>query len=199
MRHREAFACNNTLDPGRAWEIIRPYWADVVSRFGHRGFTQLGRAQVQIDERWHDSCRHYAAMSSDGSLLALAPQIADLEPAQITALLAHEAGHLVDFTQPGVYWFRPAARVPVREGSLVVSVLDVDPRTRGDVLFRFDRMPKQMSKHMRDWSTREADEVERTADAIASVALEEYIGYTGPKGCLVQTLGAGVPRPRGLK
>lgn len=201
MTRRPAYARNDTpLDPQRAWAVIRPHWDDVLAIFERKGHPEVRRASVEVDEKWHDTCRHFAAMSTDGGLLALAPQMADLPVENIIALLAHEAGHLVDFLNPGRFWFRPASQVHVREGCRVLSVLDVDPSEKGPVLFWFQTLPvKNVRKHMQEWEQRDKDETERTADAIASAMLGQFIGYTGPKDCLIQAVGAGIPRPKGLR
>lgn len=201
MTRRPAYARSDTpLDERRAWAVIRPHWEEVVRTFERKGHPEVKKADVEIDAKWHDSCRHFAAMSTDGDLLALAPQIADLPVENIVALLAHEAGHLVDFLNPGRFWFRPASQVHVREGCRVLSVLDVDPAEKGPVLFWFEHLPtKNLAKHMQEWKQRDKDETERTADAIASAMLGQYIGYTGPEDCLIQCVGSGIPRPKGLR
>ena len=188
------------LEPEQAWAVVRPYWIQIIALFADKGFPELSKARVEMDDRWHDTCRHYAAMATDGSVLCLAPQMADLPPDNIRGLLAHEAGHLIDFAHPGTYWYRPAAGVVVRQGAKVVSVRDVDPHFRGDVLFEFHTMPsKNLRKHLQEWARRGKDEVERAADEIASWILGEKIGYTGVSDCLIQAVGAGEPRPKGLR
>lgn len=201
MVRRAAYAvANELLSPMKAWEVVRPYWLDIVRTFEDKGFAEPGRVRVEMDPKWHDSCRHYAAMTTDGRAMFFAPAMADLPPDNIKGVLAHEAGHLVDYQNPGRYWYRPASAVNVREGSRVVSVLDVDPATKEPVLFKFEQLPsKALAKHMRDWDERPRDEVEMCADAIASYAVGKQIGYTGEKECLIQSLGSGVPRPKGTR
>lgn len=48
-----------------------------------------------------------------------------------------------------------------------------------------------------EWRRRGRDEVELTADAIASRVMRRRIGYSGP--CVLQELGARRPRPIGLR
>ena len=202
MISRAAYALANApLDPTRAWAVLRPYWDEVVREYHQKGFLQPASVRVDMDEKWHDSCRHFAAMDKGATTLCLSPALADMDETNIRGVLAHEAGHIVDFSNPGRYWFRPALSVPVREGARVVSVLDVEPTFKGDVLFWFERLPtKGLAKHMRDWEQdRTRDEEERLADAIASWVMGQRVGYTGPTDCLIEALGAGVPRPKGLR
>jgi hypothetical protein len=194
------------LDPIRAWAVLRPFWEETVQAFAHKGFPEPASTRVEIERKWHDTCRHHAATRSDGRLVGYAPQTADLDPSSISAIMAHEAGHIVDLTNPGVYWFRPAERVPLRQGARVVSVFDVEPTFKDATLFRFERMPHQQSKHMRDWervhSSREEadmDEVEHIADALAEFVLGKRLGYVGSPECLIQAVGEGIDRPKGLR
>lgn len=187
------------LSADKAWRILQPYWEQVAAHFRRQGHPQVSKVRVEVDERWHDSCRHYAAMTEDCSLVGFAPQMADLPDEQVLALMAHEAGHVVDFSNPGRYWYRPAAAVRVRSGCKISSVQDVDPREKGDVLFYYERLPESMGKHMRDWKNRGKDETEGCADAIAEAVTGKPIRYTGPKDCLVETFGTGIKRPRGLR
>lgn len=199
--HRAAYdTSNQALEPILAERALRAYWDRIVQEFDKKGYLEPGRARMEIDSAWHDSCRHYAAMDSNGSALFVAPEILDLPPENIFGVLGHEAGHLVDFANPGRYWFRPATAVVVRTGSKCVSVADVPPSTKQDVLFFFEKLPqKNLNKHMNEWHHRTKDETERLADAIASIVLEASIGYTGSSHCLIEAINKGISRPRGLR
>ena len=199
--HRAAYdTSNQALEPILAERALRAYWDRIVREFEKKGYVEPGRARMTIDSAWHDSCRHYAAMDSTGSQLFVAPEILDLPPENIFGVLGHEAGHLVDFANPGRYWFRPARAVVVRAGSKCVSVADVPEATKQDVLFFFEKLPdKNLKKHMIEWHNRSKDEVERVADAIASIVLETTVGYTGTSDCLIEAIGKGIARPKGLR
>lgn len=208
MMSRSAYASTDEpLDSVRAWEVLRPVWEEIVLAFARKGFKEPGRARVEVDAKWHDSCRHHAATQGDGRLVGYAPQTADLSPSSIRAIMAHEAGHIVDLSNPGVYWFRPAQRVRLREGCRVVSVLDLDPSFQGPALFRFEELPtKGLNKHLREWGVygpggrdRDDDEIEFVADALAEYVLGQPLGYVGSPECLIQAVGEGIPRPKGLR
>ena len=63
-----------------------------------------------------------------------------------------------------------------------------------------DKLPgKNIRKHMEQWRSRSTDEVEMVADQIAEMVMGQKIGYVGPSGCIVQTLGRGKTRPKGLR
>lgn len=202
MRGAAAFAnASGPLDADRAWAVLRPYWEQIVSTFRHKGHAEPGKVtRVKVDPKWHDTCRHFAGASQDAKILVVAPELADMPVASIVAILAHEAGHFVDLSNPGRYWFRTACNVRLRKGARAVSVRDVPETYRDATLFLFERLPeKNLGKHLNEWRERESDEVERTADAIAEVVTGQRIGYTGAPGCLVQTMGSGVERPIGLR
>ena len=202
MRGGCAFATpNEPLDAARAWDVLRPYWQQIVNVFRSKGHNEPQRVtRVKVDSKWHDTCRHFAGASQDAKLLIVAPELADMPVATILGSMAHEAGHFVDLANPGRYWFRRPENVRVRKGSRAVSVKDLPASFRDEALFRFEQLPeKGLGKHMNEWAERPSDEVEFTADAIAEVVTGERIGYTGPPGCLVQSLGTGIERPVGLR
>ena len=204
---RDVYASPNApLDETRAWEILKPHWQEITETYARKGHLAPSQAKVEIDPKWHDSCRHFAAADNHGTTVCFAPELADKPVGNIRAVLAHEAGHVVDFANPGRYWFRPATQIRLREGCRVVSVLDVDPTTKGPVLFYFATLPTSgLGKHLRDWrhedegGTRSSDEIEFVADAIGSWIMGEPILYSGPPECLLETMGRGVPRPKGLR
>jgi hypothetical protein len=189
------------LRPDKAWRVIEPYWREMLQLFREHGFEAPGNvAKIVIDPEWRDTCRHFAGMSEDASTLVLAPEFADLPLANIKAILAHEAGHAVDLSSPGKYWFRRAVEMHIRQGAWARSLEDLPQKFQGPAVFVFETLPSHnFAKHLRDWEGRPRDEVEMLADAIAEHVLGERIGYTGTEGCIIQTLGRGIPRPKGLR
>lgn len=199
MRRRRAFSnSGNTADQLAA--IINPFWKQVVYRFEDADFPQVKKTtRVVFSEGVHDSCRHYAAARTDGKVLMLAPEVVNLPDEAIWALLAHEAGHFVDFASPGRFFYREPTRVRMRSGAEVEMLGELSERLPPSALFRFTHLPHKLGKHMREWKDRDKDEVELVADGIASVAMGVPIRYTGPDDCLVETFGPGVERPLGLR
>lgn len=199
MRRGSAFCDQEHIGPDQVANTIRGYWRKIVEMFSLSGFSEPERvSRFRISSSWHDTCRHYAGAKTDGTMLVVAPQIVDLEPSTIFALLAHEAGHFVDFGQPGRWFFRTPSAVRVREGAQISCVSEeFDSHNKG--LFLFEQFPRRFKKHLSDWKNRNPDEVERVADAIAEFATGTKIGYTGPPHCLIQTIAGGIERPVGLR
>ena len=198
---RKAFADpNSPLSEHQVWAILEPYWTELVSVFRHAGYPEPGKvARIQVDTTWRDSCRHFAGAAIDGSKLIVAPELADLPVPSIRGILAHEGGHFVDLGNPGRYWLRPLGSVNVRHGA-DVAVLWGGGSIKDDALVCFEKLPeKNLRKHLRDWSERGCDEVERVADVIAEIVIGQKIGYVGPPSCLIQTIGKGPSRPKGLR
>ena len=155
-------------------DVIETVWEQVVRTFSDKDLHHPESARLSLDPSRHDSCRHFAATTMDGSEVLVAPDLADMPYETMLAILAHEAGHVEDLCSPGVWWFR--------EGRL-----------------RRVSFPKRGAKGLvRSWQDRSDDEVERVADAIAELALGQRIGYVGHAGCLVQSVGRGTRRPKGL-
>ena len=182
--------------------VIAAHWKRIVSAFEIKGFKQPGKTnRLRIDSGWHDTCRHYAGARTDGKVLVVAPEIVDLPDVQISAVLAHEAGHFVDFDSPARYYFRPPAEVKARTGARAVCISDDVPTPLVPALIWFKELPdgKALGKYLREWKERSDDEIERVADAIASYVMGEKISYTGRPSCLVQTFGIGIERPLGLR
>jgi hypothetical protein len=153
-----------------------PIWQSIVARFQEKGHPQPSKCRLELDSGAHDNCRHFAATRTDGKLMFVAPELAGMPFDTAEAILAHEAGHVVDLSSPGVWWYR------------------------GDTLFQQDELPsKGLRKHLARWNERSHDEIERVADAIAELVMERRIGYVGGASCLVQTWDEGIPRPVGLK
>lgn len=198
IKRRSAF--RGAADADDVASVLRGYWRGVVEAFEDRGLhSPSAVTRFEIHASWHDTCRHYAGAREDGKAIVVAPQIIDLDEDKIVAILAHEAGHIEDFAHPGRFWFRPPEAVRVRKGARVMA-LELPEMYPGKVLARFDRLPESsMGKHIRDWKKRGDDEKELVADAIASHVLKRKLGYTGPRGCIIQTLDRGIERPTGLR
>jgi hypothetical protein len=158
-------------DPREA--VLETVWEHVVRLFHRQGFDHPSKAKLSFDPSRHDSCRHFAA--TDGSEVYVAPALADMPYETMLGIMAHEAGHVEDLSCPGVWWLRSGR------------------------LCRAEFPSKGARKMVRAWEDRSDDEVERVADALAEVALGRRIGYVGHAGCLVQFVGRGKNRPKGLK
>ena len=165
------------LSDEEAWEILDPHWQIIVDAFCEKKLlTRKRLPRILIDSSYHNSCRHFAECLHDGSEIHFAPEMWALPEATVHGIMAHEAGHVVDLSHPGKFWHRG--------GELVVA----------------GEMPsKGLRKLLQRWRDRSDDEVERVADAIGELAMGKRIGYVGPESCLVECLGAGQPRPRGLR
>lgn len=164
------------LTEKQAIAVLEPIWEAVCDTFSDKGFDQPSDCRFEIDPSAHDSCRHFAATRTDGKLMIVAPDLADMPLSTIEAILAHEAGHIVDFCCPGRFWFRSG------------KLQDIDPLPS-----------KGRRKILAMWKGRDNDEVEYVGDAIAEFVMERRIGYVGHPGCLVQSFDDGIKRPRGLR
>jgi hypothetical protein len=122
--------------------------------------------------------RHYARCRDDGRLIELAPEaVDDLDHEQLVAMTAHEFGHAADFAYPG-------------------SWVLMDPRSRARyAVWLGDRDDRAGRRWRRIWHDRSDDEIEWSADAIATAVTGIDIGYCGP--CMIQCF-SGPPRPAGL-
>lgn len=157
--------------------ILLPLWKEICAAFKHAGHKAPGRAKFELDEAMHDSCRHFAGATEDGSLVLVAPSLIDMPMHTVQAILAHEAGHVTDFAAPG-HWWSP------RTGELVLV----------------ETLPERgLKRHLDRWKGRSDDELERVADGIAETVTGRRVGYVGASSCLVQALDRGRPRPPGLR
>ena len=171
-------ASSKWIDPEEANVIVLPYFDAVRDTFAEfepepgRPLAQCANVRFEIDERFHDTDRHYAACRDDGRRIYLAPQVLFLKQETLVAILAHEFGHATDFLYPG-HWQTPLEG-PARA------------RWLGD----------PASGWRRKWEERNGDQVEWAADGIAEAVTGKKIGYCGR--CLVQCF-SGIPRPKGLR
>jgi hypothetical protein len=125
--------------------------------------------------------RNFAGTSDSGDLIVVCPELVELPPESVAAILAHELGHALDFLHPG-RWLLTGGELVLYRDPESASEQDLD-RTR--------------VARSRQWEARERDLIEQTADALASEATGRQIRYAGP--CLLQTFERGRPRPAGLR
>jgi hypothetical protein len=165
-----------SIDAEQAQAILEPIWERVLDAFEEYGHQEPSKAKLGFDPALHDTCRHFAGTTLDGKSVYYAPALADMPIDTIEAIMAHEAGHIVDLSNPGRWWFRG-----------------------GELCFLKELPSKNLKKLLVEWSERDDDEVEHVADAIAEVCMGRRIGYIGEGGCLVQTWDKGKRRPNGLR
>lgn len=164
------------LTKAQGRSILHPVWKDVCAKFEEHGFFEPIKARVQYTEEAHDSCRHFARAAMDGSFVEFAPSLAMTPMPTIVGIMAHEAGHLVDLSHPGVYWLKR------------------------ETLTFYQELPQRgLKRLLAKWHARSDDEVERIADLIAESVMGFRIGYVGGE-CLVQCADCDGPsRPKGLR
>lgn len=160
--------------------VIQPYFdavRDVFAEYDPDGtrLSRLRRTRLIIDPAIHDSPRHYAGCRDDGLEVLAAPEIVDLPPGAMVAILTHEMGHAADFAYPG-QWLFVQRRLPA-------EWVGAAPGKRG-------------AKARKLWNSRSDDQVEWTADAIAFAVTGKRIGYCGR--CMIQCFEGGKNRPAGL-
>lgn len=144
--------------------------------------TELRKTKLECREDVRDSERHFAGTSTDGRMVVVAPEMADLPEDTVAAIFAHEFGHVVDHLYPG--------RFLVQEEELVFfGAVDYDPNDSRTAQVRVARM--------RQWEARDEHEIELTADLIVEEVLGHRIGYSG--SCMLQGFNRGEPRPKQLR
>lgn len=164
-------------------ELLSPLFLEAQEAFSER-FPLVRRVKFEVTRAARDTDRHFAACRTDGLQILVAPELVGLEVDAAAAIISHELGHAVDHLYPGRF--------------LLV----------GDRLHEWEHPtwsssapephPRFAQNRMRQWSDRDYDAVERTADAIAEHALGRPIFYGGP--CMLQTFSQGErPRPAGLR
>ncbi len=168
--------------------VLRAFYDSVLEAFlaaepapGVR-LDRLKRVQVIVDPKVHDTPRHFAATHENGLTMRLAPELAHLAGPKVLGVIAHELGHAADFLYPG---------------HLMLVAPGQPARWREPV-------GKHSARRLEWWYNRSPHEVELTADAVALLMTGALISYAGDcktkDGCkLVQTLGAGEPRPEWLR
>lgn len=181
------------LDLQTARAIIEPYFIAAQETFAvyARGAHGSGRRvkDVRLEcHPWRDladnmgfGVRNFAATSEDARIIVCAPEIVELPPETVAAIVAHEFGHVLDYLYPADYAVAGEELLRWRGG-----VPNGDPRAEQARVAR-----------VRQWERRDSDTVERTADKIASHVVGKPIHYYGP--CVLQTFDRGIRRPQGLR
>lgn len=165
-----------------AASIIEPHFDAVRDVFIEHSpvagtdLSRLRKTRLLIDPTMHDTPRHYAGCRDDGLQILIAPEAADLPTQMLVAILAHEFGHAADFAYPGRWLF-------TEQGQPARWVADDDSK--------IGRKARKL------WNSRNDDQVEWTADAIALAVTGKEIGYCGR--CMVQCFDGGTKRPAGLR
>lgn len=177
---RSSLTCDESLailDP--FFEAVREVF--VGSEMELFGQSKMRRVRAECAPWVHDKARHFAGATEDGRSILVTPELAELPELTVVAILAHEFGHAMDFAYPAMFGWSPDGLVHRS------AVSAADPK----------RQAQAATAAMRQWRDRDADTVERMADAIAERITGRRIGYAGP--CMLQTLGGGAPRPAGLR
>lgn len=174
------------LSNEEAYCVLEPYFVAArgffVTYCDSLGLDSKGVAKTRFEcsPEMHDTERHFAGTTLDGRKVLCAPEMADLPEDTVSAIMAHEFGHVVDHQFP--------AHFVVVDGQLHF-VGDVEPSN--------PRAEQARIARMRQWNKRTAHEIEVIADLIAQAAIGSRIGYSGK--CMLQGLNRGVPRPEGLR
>jgi len=165
------------LAPEEAYVVLEPYFNVVREEYVKYGLKLCRRTRLFVAPGMHDSPRHFGACKDDGSMILLAPELADVPDTVMLAIMAHELGHATDFLYPGEF-----------------VLGDGGPALRRS---KRDTDDKQWSKWLKAWHRRDDDVIELTADAIAERVMGAPYGYQGP--CAIQSFDAVRARPMGLR
>lgn len=189
--------------------VITPYFEatrDVMvaafeDQYGDGKRSRIRKARLVVDPAAHDFRRHFAMTHTESLAIVVAPQMADLPERIIVGILAHEFGHVADFAYPGAFlWPRGGPGAARWMGDTPADRAQAWRKVFGrqrarSVTERDDDLPS--ANWMRAWEDRSSDEVEWSADGIAELLTGRVIGYAGP--CVLQQIGGGRLRPRGLR
>lgn len=165
------------LSDAEAEAVLEPYFVAARQRFLDYGLERLRTVRFGVSAKMHDSPRHFAATTTDGKKILVAPELAEVDEAIVVGITAHELGHATDFLYPGEF--------------VLGHDEEIIRRSRDDV------DEKQWHRWLSRWQARDDYVVEKTADLIAGLVWGTPIGYTGP--CMLESFEQGVPRPRGLR
>lgn len=205
----EARAALPRISEREAARLLEPIIEEARARYAAIGADKLRRTRVEVSEHEGSDGRHFGACSEDGELILLSPDLALLPLPTSRGIIFHEFGHAADFSYPA-RWVQTAQGVRLipppenpymwqqgrrrQDGSFGPSSVRL---RRGELAPRPEHMDPITREMLSDWRRRNAHVVELAADQIAEAALGERIGYGGP--CMLQTVGEGVARPRGLR
>ena len=189
--------------------VIAPYWhgvKDAIIEAFERTVAQhcrLRKTELVVDRRGiiRDSARHFAGTNERGTVVLVAPEMADLPVPTLVAILAHECGHALDFAYPASWtWPKKGAGEAAWVGESVDERAGAWRRYYGRPMAvsrtRFDQ-EKPAVNWVRAGESRNDDQVEWAADGIVRQLTGRAIGYSGP--CMLQTLEGGRLRPAGLR
>lgn len=175
------------LDCESSLAIIEPYFIATQERFSEHELkrfadVRMTKVRLECSALFHDSPRHFAAAAENGRLIVVAPHLAELPEETVLAILAHEFGHAMDFARPGHY---------ALDHGLLFEQPEI-PAREGD-----KRADQARIARIRQWSARDQDAIEITADKVAEHVTGRTIGYVGP--CELQAFDRGSPRRVGLR
>lgn len=174
----------STLSDDEAYFVLEPFFMETRELFVASGLVRCRATELEIAAWVRDAPRHFAACSEDGKSIVLSPDLADRSVEEVAAVVAHEFGHAADFLYPGRFLLADDELVQRWDGAWDARKAVDDERAA-------------YNRRMQ-WERRTADEVERSADLVATFVTGRQIRYAGP--CRLQTYGPGVaPRPRGLR
>lgn len=166
--------------------VIEPYFESARELFLPH-FERVRRTALYIAPEIHDSPRHFAACSTDGRSIVVAPEMAELPYPFVIGILFHELGHAVDYLYPGEFVLGGDGEALRRPWPDEDSLDEEEAKI----------VNKQWARWQRGWGERDDDVVEQTADAIAGLVGGIPIRYAGP--CLLQNFVVGEARPQGLR
>jgi len=177
------------LSEAEAYAILEPYF--LAAKEVYAEYTlKLGlgkgirRTRLECRAEMHDTERHFAGATTDGRLIAVAPEMAELPEDTVAAIFAHEFGHVVDHLHPGRFVLEESEESLIYVPECEYRVEDL-------------RTAQVRVASMRQWEAREEDVIELTADLIAEQAIGHRIGYSG--ACMLQGFNRGKRRPKGLR
>jgi hypothetical protein len=174
------------LEIDEAAAVLQPYYEALQQRYVTAGLRRVGKTRLSIEKRAHDGGRHFAMCRDDGAVIVAAPELADQAEDIVIGILAHELGHAADYSYPCRYQLADGALIEWEHPDWVERAR----KEEGDARALFNRS--------RQWERRVDDEIELTADAIATRIMARPIRYAGP--CMLQSFRRGsAPRPVGLR
>lgn len=179
MRHRP-------LELDEAAAVLEPYYEALQKRFVTAGLRRVGKTRLSIERKAHDGGRHFAGCRDDGVVIIAAPELADQGEDIVIGILAHELGHATDFAYPCRYQL------------VDTQLIEWDHPDWAERARKEEADARALFNRSKQWERRQEDEVELTADAIATRVMGRPIRYTGK--CMLQSFRRGeAPRPVGLR
>ena len=181
VTEEEAFAI---LEP---WFLVaRDIFVDGLERLGFSS-KPIRKVHFVIDSGVRDAPRHFAGCLTSGLVIYAAPELVELSEGFVGGILLHEFGHAADFLYPARFRLRNEMAEALAEYRCASD------RPSG----KEAKSLKAVKAVREQWERRDTDTIEVSADKIAELVTGKQIGYRGP--CLLQHVGGGPPRPRGLR